>query len=175
VSRRRLSPWEVVEGRRVFSDSLDWQRVQVVEQASWPLALSRAAARLQRRPPPAHNAVTLGHRIFFSRQLRTEPSELPSHRRSDLAWLIHELTHVWQHEHLGSGAFWRTVKLHLRPGIDPYDYGGAAGLSTGPRAKALTDFTLEQQAEIARDYYARLDAGEDTRRWNPVVEPLRRA
>ena len=175
MSRRRLSPWEVDEGRRVFSDSLDWQRVQVEEQASWPLALSRAAAWLQRQPPPEHNAVTLGHRIFFSRRLHTEPNESSALRRSDLAWLIHELTHVWQFERWGSSALWRMIRLHLRPGVDPYDYGGAEGLATDAAPKSLSKFTLEQQAEIARDYYARLAAGEDTRPWEPLVHPLRSA
>jgi hypothetical protein len=136
--------------------------------------LSRLGAWLGRRPAPAHNAVTLGHRIYFSRQLRSGPDEPPSPRRADLAWLIHELAHIWQYEHLGRGVLWRTIRLHLRQGVDPYEYGGAEGLSTGTGSKALTDFTLEQQAEIARDYYARLDAGEDTRPWDPVVDPLRR-
>ena len=174
MSRRGLTPGEVGECQRVFGDSIDWGRVRVVEEAGWPRALASAAARLQRRPPPAHNAVTLGYRVFFSRRLHTDFGEAAALRRSDLAWLIHELAHVWQFERLGIGALGQMIRLHLRPGVDPYDYGGAEGLSTDAAPKSLSAFTLEQQAEIARDYYARLDSGEDTRRWEPLIQPLRR-
>jgi type VI secretion system secreted protein VgrG len=174
MSRRGLTPGEVGEGRRVFGDSIDWERVRVVEETGWPLALARAVARLQRLPPPAHNAVTLGHRVFFSRRLHTDNTEAAALRRSDLAWLIHELAHVWQFERLGIGALGQMVRPHLRQGVDPYDYGGAEGLSTDGAPKSLSTFTLEQQAEIARDYYYRLDSGEDTRRWEPLIQPLRR-
>ena len=174
MSRRGLTPGEVGEGRRVFGDSIDWERVRVVEETGWPLALARAVARLQRLPPPAHNAVTLGHRVFFSRRLHTDKTEAAALRRSDLAWLIHELAHVWQFKRLGIGALWDMVRPHLRQGVDPYDYGGAEGLSTDGAPKSLSTFTLEQQAEIARDYYYRLDSGEDTRRWEPLIQPLRR-
>lgn len=175
MSRRDLSPWESAEGRRVFGDSIDWGRVRVVEGAGWPLALARATARLRQEPPPAHNAVTLGHRLFFSRSLYTGPGAAPAQRRSDLAWMIHELVHVWQFERLGGAALWRLLRLHLRRGVDPYEYGGAAGLTTDAAPKSLSDFTLEQQAEIAHDYYARLASGEDTRDWDPLIQTLRQA
>ena len=173
MSRRVLSPWEVSECRQVFGDSIDWGRVRIVEETGWPLALARAVARLQQQPPPAHNAVTLGHRVFFSRRLHTDLTEAAALRRSDLAWLIHELAHVWQFERMGSGALWDMVRLHLRRGVDPYNYGGAEGLSTDAGPKSLSAFTLEQQAEIARDYYMLLAARKDTLRWDPVVQPLR--
>jgi len=173
MSTRGLSPWEIDEARRVFGDTIDWAKVQIEESAGWPRLLSSSAARLRQRSAPAHNAVTLGHRIYFSRQLHTDPREAPAQRRADLAWLVHELTHVWQFSRFGGGALLKMIRLHLRPQVDPYDYGGASGLSDGPTAKALSDFTLEQQAEIARDYYARLDAGEDTLAWDPLVSTLR--
>jgi hypothetical protein len=173
MSPRRLTSWEIHEARRVFGDTIDWGKVQIVEAAGWPRLLSSLAARLGRRAAPEHNAVTLGRWITFSRRLHTHPDESPNLRRADLAWLVHELTHVWQFNRFGSGALLRLVRLHLRPKLDPYDYGGAAGLSSGTTAKGLADFTLEQQAEIARDYYARLDSGEETSAWDPLVSSLR--
>ena len=173
MSPRALSPWEIDQARRVFGDTIDWAKVRIVEGAGWPRLLSSSAARLRRQAGPAHNAVTLGHRIYFSRKLHTQPHEAPAQRRADLAWLVHELTHVWQFSRFGAGALLRMIRPHLRPQVDPYDYGGAGGLASGPTPKALADFTLEQQAEIARDYYARLDAGEDTLAWDPLVSTLR--
>jgi hypothetical protein len=174
MSPRVLRPWEVVEAKRVLGDSIDWARVRVVEGARWPLGLARLAARLQGSTPPAHNAVTLGHRIFFSRNLQTHLSEGSTLRRGDFAWLVHELVHVWQYERLGVLAMWRFARLHLRRNVNPYEYGGADGLAKNATPRSLEDFTLEQQGEIAQDYYARLDAGEDTRAWEPVIAQLRR-
>jgi hypothetical protein len=174
MSMRLLSPWEVVEAERVFGDSINWASVRVAEGVRWPLGLARLAARVQGHAPPAHNAVTVGHRIFFSRSLQTHPLEEPTRRRSDLAWLVHELVHVWQYERLGILALWHFAKLYLRRNVDPYQYGGAGGLAKNATPRSLEDFTLEQQGEIARDYYARLDAGEDTRAWEPVIAELRR-
>ncbi|MCJ7512428.1 MAG: DUF4157 domain-containing protein [Anaerolineales bacterium] len=174
MSRRSLSSWELGECRRVFGESIAWERVQVFEDRAWPRWLSAVGAKLRRQPPPAHNAVTLGHRMYFSRRLNTHPGGPQPQRRSDLAWLVHELTHVWQYERHGPRALRDAAKLHLGSGVDPYAYGGEAGLSPSPAPKSLADFNMEQQAEIAGDYYSRLASGQDTQAWEPFVERLRR-
>ncbi len=175
MSGRSLIAPELREAQRVFGDSIAWSRVRLIEDAAWPRRLAGVGARLRRQPPPAHNAVTLGHQMYFSRRLETGDDVPAAQRHSDLAWLIHELTHVWQYERLGLRVLQEAAGLHLRPGVNPYDYGGEAGLTAGPTEKRLSTFNVEQQADIARDYYFRLATGQNTQAWEPFVRSLRRA
>lgn len=61
--------------------------------------------------------------------------------------LIHELVHVWQYEQLGAVYLVKAIRAQ-RSG-EGYNYGGVEAL----RGKAFLDFNLEQQAEIAMDYF----------------------
>ncbi len=66
---------------------------------------------------------------------------------------IHELVHIWQYQKLG--AAYMTQALRAQHTKEGYNYGGVNGLkeAMGNKAK-LTDFNLEQQADIVADYYA---------------------
>lgn len=68
------------------------------------------------------------------------------------ALLIHEVVHVWQFHQLGSVYIPRALRAqHSREG---YNYGGAPQVANWARRGALlTDFNLEQQADLIADYW----------------------
>jgi hypothetical protein len=174
MKTRALSPVETHEAELVFAVGLDLTKVRVLESASWPILIARVAAGLKHRPPPPANAVTLGTAIYFSRTLSITPEDLVSGESSDMAWLVHELVHVWQYRRMSWGYLSRALEAFLRLGPLAYDYGGAAGLITADRqGKRLLDFNPEQQADIARDYYLRLKANAEVGPWERFVAELR--
>jgi len=98
------------------------------------------------------------------------PSE-GDHGRSNLAIVVHELTHVYQYERVGS--LYLGQAIHAQATIG-YGYGGAAGL-TSDRAtgKHFRDYNREQQAQIAQDYYTLLAGGGVTTAYDPFIAELR--
>lgn len=171
---RSLTSIERSEATLVFPEALDLDRVRVAEDARWTNAFPRLWARLRRRERPAYdNAITLGHRICFPRPLATTPQDLADGRWSDFGWLVHELTHVWQAERIGPRYLWRALRAQVRDGDDVYDYGGEDGLREATLSGlGLAGFTVEQQAELARDYYLRRRRGADVEAWAPIVAKL---
>jgi hypothetical protein len=79
--------------------------------------------------------------------------------RSDLAVVVHELTHVLQYERQGSIYIIQALRAQARG--DAYNYGGAEGLRDRFERlhQHLTDLNPEQQAAVAQDYYAKCLAG----------------
>lgn len=175
MSSRKLSETEITEARLVFADSLAYRRVRVVEGAAWTNWLARFANWLKRKPPPQlANAVGLGNFVFFPHPVRTSPRDLQEGYLVDMAWLIHELTHAWQFQHIGPIYALTAIVLHLRPNAQPYDYGGADGLRQAKRSgKMWKDFNPEQQGDIARHYYFEQRRGRDTGPWDPFVKEMR--
>jgi hypothetical protein len=175
MAKRRLIETEQAEAQLVFHASLDFDRVRVVEGAQWPNLLARLGGFLQRAPvPQVHNAVTLFDTAYFPRALKTRPADLSGGDIGDLAWLVHELTHVWQNQHYGPTYLLKALQAQLQLGSGAYDYGGEAGLIAARQAgRKLRHFNMEQQGDIARDYYVRLKFGQDTAAWEPFVAELR--
>lgn len=171
---RSLTPTERSEAAFVFSKAIDLERVRIAEDARWTNALPRLWARLRSMARPASdNAITLGHRVCFPRPLATSPQDLADGRWSDFGWLVHELTHVWQAERIGPRYLWRALRAQIREGEAVYDYGGEDGLREATLSGlGLAGFTVEQQAELARDYYLRRRRGADVKAWAPVVAEL---
>ncbi len=159
----------------MFGGALRYGSVRISEDAGWPDGLDRLAASLKGAPAPSwHNAITVGHHSYFPVPLRTAGADIQAGVFTDMAWLIHELTHVWQYEHLGIGYLFKAIDVQIRLGRAAYDYGGAAGLHFAQVASpALRHFNVEQQGEIARDYYLRKCQGLDTTDWEPFVAQLR--
>ena len=154
---RNLYDWEISETRQVLGDTLAYDRVRIHEGADWPNWANRLGRWLKRLPPPdagSNNAITLGYHCFFPVAL---PAALPAPGDAQdyaLGWLIHELTHAWQYQHMG----WRYLLLALgaqfRLGdkayaLDPPD------VMTQKRVAGwrLAQYTMEQQASLAAAYY----------------------
>lgn len=98
------------------------------------------------------------------------PSE-GAHGRSNVAIVVHELTHVYQYERVGS--LYLGQAIHAQATIG-YGYGGAAGLQAARAAgRHYRDFNREQQAQIAQDYYELRQSGGDTTEYEPFIAELR--
>ncbi|HJP66756.1 MAG TPA: hypothetical protein VKA30_10690 [Actinomycetota bacterium] len=113
-----------------FGPSLDLSRVTVKQ--SWAVGGS------------AGTGWTCNSVVRFKRARRSE--DLPVE-----ATLIHELTHVWQHQsgqaQLLRGIVEQAGRLF---GRDPYDYGGPEGVRL---ATSLRRFKKEGQAQIVMEYW----------------------
>ena len=138
---RPLTPGEVELARSVFGDALALDRVRVNNRPYLP-GQGRGVAmapngHLWFRPED--------HLADFSGAVGTA------------AWLVHELTHVWQHQTGRSvrlrGLVEQTTRLF---GVDPYSYGPL------DPARAFASYKNEQQAAIVEDYF-RLRQGQAPR------------
>lgn len=169
---RTLTPREISEARLVFHDQLDFGPIRIRETASWTNVVSRVHAWLQHTTPPTDVAITIGNHIFLPRRVQTATAG-GLFSLSDMGWLMHELTHVWQYQHIGMHYALTALILQLRYGVDAYAYGGEVGLKQAKRmGKSLQDFNLEQQADIVRHYYLRLRSNQSTDAWAHVIDDM---
>lgn len=145
-TRRLLTDFEKNEARIVFGSNLNLNRIRVEED---PVMSVGGYAR------------TTPWTINF-------PSGSFG-RGSFMPWLIHELGHSWQYQH--GYSLWTTLYHAIEA---DYDYGGEAGLNAAHSAgHGLSHFTTEEQAQIARDYYVRVKAGQDVTAWLPFINEFK--
>ena len=181
MASRPLSTSETTEAHMVFGSSLDYTHAYVSEDSSWPDWVDKLGASLQRRVrgPDDHNAITIGQTSFFPVTLDTSPPSIAAGNLRDMAWLMHELTHQWQYRHIGWGYLGSALSVQLRLGRLAYSYQGAyptpeaALVAAHAEGRRLAQFNLEQQGELARDYYIRLKAGLNCGAWEPFIQELR--
>jgi hypothetical protein len=168
---RALTALEVAEARTLFGDGLGYAKVRLLEEARWTNVPARLQAWLARSSTPLpDNAIALGHRLYFPRPLRTSAAALASGDLGDMAWLIHELTHVWQTERIGMRYAWQALGLLVRMGAKAYGYGGEAAVRSAVLdGRGLQAFHVEQQAEIARDAYLARRLGASAAGWDGVA------
>ena len=174
---RNLHGWEIQEFSPIFENSINWDRVRVVEHDPLPDRIDRIGRFFKRMKPPKtgqHNAITFGNKCIFpigmpALLLSTADREAYKH-----PWLLHEITHAWQFQHMGWPYLFKALWAQAKYGSDVYNYGGAQGL-IDHRAKGLTlfDFNLEQQAHIIEDYYARLRRGMTVDAYLPYIDDIR--
>jgi len=170
VHRRKLSPHESFEAQLVFGASVLYERVAIVEDVAWPNWAGRIGSWLSRAEAPRNNAVALGNHLYFSKRLHTNNPADSDGSLNDMAWLIHELTHVWQYQHFWLAYLPQVLWAHLRNGSEAYNYGFEAGLRKAlARGGRLENFNREQQGEIARHYYYRLKEGKNVSAWLPFI------
>ena len=101
-----------------------------------------------------------------------------THSRSHLGILIHELVHVFQYNLLGSIYIFQALKAQLKEG---YKYGGWQKLQEDRSdGKHFSDYNLEQQGQIAQDFYEdviskELADNDPTRKtYEPFIDELRK-
>ncbi len=171
---RRLYDWEIAEASYVFGSSLRYDKVLVHECATWTDAIDRLGRRLKKMPPgTTHNAVTIGFNCYFPVQLpETRPDDIAN---STMSWLIHELTHAWQYQHMGWGYLYLALSAQFRLGARAYDFGGPAALAAlRSKGWTLRHFNPEQQGDICRTYYICRCENGDTSNWLPYINDLAR-
>ncbi len=90
------------------------------------------------------------------------------HSRSHLDIVVHELTHVFQFELVGSIYIWQALRAQRATG---YRYGGWQQLEEDwNNGKHFRDYNREQQGQIAQDYYR-----EVVEKGRFVEDPVRQA
>ena len=96
------------------------------------------------------------------------------HTRQDLPIVVHELTHVYQYEQVGSRYLGEAIYMLIKTKRDCYDYGGRRGL-VGACAvgRRYAHFNREQQAMISQDYYTLRARGSDVTAYEPFIAQLR--
>ena len=181
MPRRPLTAAEIAEARLVFGPGLDYGRAYVAENAAWPDWIDQLGAKLQNRMhhKDEHNAVTLGSTSYFPVTLKTDADAVAGGFLRDMGWLVHELTHQWQFQRMGWGYLTTALSVQLREGRRAYDYRRdqpsleAALQAARAAGHKLTSFNLEQQGDIARDYYVRYKQAQDCAAWDPFIGDFR--
>jgi hypothetical protein len=95
-----------------------------------------------------------------------------------LPLVVHELTHVYQFELVGSIYIWQALRAQRSDG---YNYGGWQQLEKDrSKGKHFRDYNREQQGKIAQDYYSMVVAGGLSaekpiyRAYEPFINELRK-
>lgn len=146
---RRLTRVEEQEARKVFGDSINYMQVHIDENSL--IALLGA-----KRHRCSGMGITSFRTINFNKRIRAAPGN------SHMKWLIHELAHVSQMEHVGSRYM---IEASYARAAEGYGYI----LGSKPH---LCDYNREQQASIAADYYIALVSGHSTAAYDPYIAEL---
>jgi hypothetical protein len=122
---RKLTAGEKLYAKEIFGADLDYEQV---------LIHNEKAHFFQ----PSDTAMTPNGEVYFPPQVYKPDfsTTIP-----DAAWLIHELTHAWQHQ---KGMWVRIGAIFHRS----YEYGSLKGSTKGFRS-----YHIEQQASIVEDYF----------------------
>lgn len=155
---RTLTAVEKGEAKKVFGDTIPYGRVRVDEYSL--IAWTGALIRLAQTGNFQHLGIVIAYTINFSRPIHAQPGN------EDMAWLIHELTHVAQMEQVGLQYYPEALYAQFSAG---YDYGGPEALAEC----RYCDFNREQQADIMRDYYRRIYRGARVASYRRHVAELR--
>ena len=165
-----------LRARNVFSASLNYDLVRVHECAKWTDALDRFGRWIKGLPeagPGEHNAITLGNHCYFPVNMASTMERGLGEEAWKMDWLIHELTHAWQFQHMGWKYFFQAIGAQLRLGAKAYDYGGAHGLEKHRQeGNDYFAFNLEQQGKIAQDFYKGKLKGQDTRPFEAYIKDV---
>ncbi len=156
--------------------TLDYPKIRIHECISLTNFIDQIGKRLQgKKPVPADNAITLGNHCLFPIRLPENilyPGQ-PDHHK--ISWLIHELTHSWQYQHLGWKYLYLALKAQFKEKGKAYDFGYEEGLKRRRRdGWKLNQFNMEQQGDICRSYYDRLCRGQDVAQWLPFIDEIQR-
>jgi hypothetical protein len=176
---RGLYGWEIEEFRPVFGASLKYEQVRIHECATFPDQIDSLGRRLKGMEPPgkdSHNAVTLGNHCYFPVSLPKNLLPLGDPERYKLDWLVHELTHAWQYQHMGWGYLYKALRAQFRDKALAYDYGGESGLLKSHQKQIpFKKFNPEQQGNITQAYYVRLRLGQDVSAWQAYIDEIQKA
>ncbi len=96
------------------------------------------------------------------------------HTRAARPILVHELTHVYQYEKVGSRYLGEAIYVLIKTRRDCYNYGGGVGLGQAwAEGRCYRDYNREQQAKITQDYYFLREEGSDVAAYEPFMAQVR--
>jgi hypothetical protein len=153
---RHLTPAERTRAKTVYNDTVPLDDVQLFigSFVAWGAANNTGSP----------TGVTTMRIIHF-------PDSYSDTDPSDESWLIHELMHVWQGEHVGPAYMAHAL---IGQATDGYDYGGVPGLDAHAD-EGLDAFNPEQQAQIVQDFYAAKKASQSTVHFDPYIAEVQAA
>jgi len=174
---RKLYAWEVEEFTPLFGNTLHYDKIRIHESTSWPDTIDRLGRKLKGMPPPTkvlHNAMTLGNHCYFPVRLPELLVPLGYPDSYKLDWLVHELTHCWQFQHIGWKYLLKALRAQFRDKENAYEYGGAEGLIKSRQKNIIfKQFNPEQQGNIVQAYYLRKRKQLDVVPWEPYIDDLK--
>jgi len=166
---RKLTAHEIAEAKKVFGDKLDYDEIRICAGTELPNFIDdigKFIKKMPKRDERIKNAITLGNCVFFGRELDTKTL-------TDMSWMIHELTHVWQFQSMGWDYLFQALDAQKKLGAKAYDFGGEEGLKARKKTGSmLKEFNLEQQGDITRNYYQKLVKREDTSAWAEYIQEI---
>lgn len=177
---RKLYDWEIEELRPIFGDTMNYNRVEVKENTSLTNFIDdigRMLKGMEARTVAHNNAIGFGNAAVFPIKLPDKLKDIADEAEGMMmTWLIHELTHVWQFQHMGWAYLWQAIHAQITLGSKVYDYGGWEGLrEKREQGWTLFDFNVEQQATIIQDYYTLKRKGQSTKSWDPYIQDIKDA
>lgn len=137
-SHRPLTAGERAMAESIFKRSIDYYAAKIHNHGCLPFGLQND-----------YTAMTPNGQMYFNSPLYEQDYSVSSFYK---ALFIHEMTHVWQHQH-GYHVQSNAIKLQIAFGFDyaaAYDYSK----DVGNTSKTLPDFNMEQQAQIIEDYFS---------------------
>jgi Domain of unknown function (DUF4157) len=151
---RSMTEWEIRQARRVFGDAIDYTKVEI-----------RDGSIEGKIGSVGGYARTIGNTIHF-----------PDGGSRDMAFMVHELTHVWQYQKKGWTYAPKCIWAQITEGYS-YSSNGKSPEDSLKDARSagttLTDFNMEQQGDILSHYYARLQKGSDVSAYQPFANDVR--
>ena len=144
---RRMTLGEIAMARRVFGDSIVYSRVWIHCDSYLPFGLQKQ-----------NYAMTPNGELWYRKSMYREDFSANSVFIEDKYVFIHELGHVWQHQH----GQW----VRMRGA-----FSWAAEYTYRLDKEKLTDYSLEQQASILADYWLLLVYG--ISKWSYYQRPGR--
>jgi len=173
AKKRKLYSWEINIIYPIFGNTLNYASIRVHENNPWPDWIDRLGRRLKKMPLAEngkHNAITLGNHCLFPVQLPESQPDIGDPDFLRMEWLVHELTHAWQYQHMGWAYLFRALIAQFRFKAQVYEYGGADGLAQS-RQNGINfrQFNPEQQGKIVQDYFLRKSIQSDVSAWEPYI------
>lgn len=129
---RRLTKNEVRMAKQVFADSIDFHRIKIYRGI--PLL------------PNANTAIAPNGNIYFPR--KHCPEDFTQAGIAYKIWLIHELTHVWQHQR-GHKVWLSGLFIMLKGG-----YRKRKAYAYPIPLPHINQLNIEQQADLIAHYFA---------------------
>lgn len=144
---RRMTLGEIAMARKIYADSIVYSRVWIHCDSYFPLGLQSK-----------DYAMTPNGELWYRKSMFREDFSAITVVIEDQHRFIHELCHVWQHQH---GQWVRLRGL----------FSWAAEYTYVLDKKKLSDYSLEQQASILADYWLLMLYGYD--KWSYFQMPGR--
>lgn len=150
-SSRPITAFEKQEAGLVFSKSIHYNKVRVKVNSKWAIF----GTQFVKGP---HLGFVFLNTIHFSRTIESENNQ------EDMAWLIHELTHVSQYQKYGMVYIFKAFRAQRN---------GGYSFQKEWLSRPLKQCNFEQQADISKQYYLDLKGGDDSIIYDSIIEEIR--